>query len=551
MSTGSGKVMELVESLLAGDIVIPSIQRGYVWKPSQIPDFLDSIYKDYPIGSVLMWQTQSEPPLKMESVMIQGNSSSKPLVLLDGQQRITSLAWATKPHLRKDGKVLDIRFDLESRKFVNASTKDKKNQNLVKFVNIVKAEPDHTALLAEAGFTTSHPFYAMYLQLLSQMHAKFHNYSVPVMTFSTDDYEIVADVFTRVNQGGVSLTKGDLINSAIAERWGTGILQIEEFRKSLRKANFDLGSETPFRFMSLIAGKGGKYVRLIDKDMDQDKLKLAWDKTETYLKKSIDFLRGECRIPNSQMLKSINVVIVPAFIYLKLQQAGLNMNDTQVEALKKWAYTAIAFGYYSSSIDGKLEADIKAINENDIDQALEILRKRALGNFPVDGIISPSAVLEKKSSSGLFNLLYFDAIGRGAKDWKHAVAIDKNAITAEFKVEYHHVFPKAAMKKIGVASAKWDSISNLAFISAEVNKEISDKLPMQYVPEIGIATQRFVEQLIPEDLESWKPENFEDFLRIRSESQAHAINALLGLEGNIASDVENDYETEESGIVSE
>jgi hypothetical protein len=534
--------MELVESLLAGEIVIPSIQRGYVWKPSQIPDFLDSIYKDYPIGSALMWQTQSEPPLKMESVMIQGTSSSKPLVLLDGQQRITSLAWATNPHLRKDGKSLDIRFDLETRKFLIASKKDNKNQNLIRFMHIVKKDSNPTELLNEAGFPSTHPFYAMYLQVLTQMHAKFHNYSIPVMTFNTDDYEIVADVFTRVNQGGVSLTKGDLINSVIAARWGTGLLQIDKCRKALQAANFDLGSETPFRLMSLIAGKGGKYIKLIDKDMNQDALKLAWEKTEVLLNKSIDFLRGECRIPNAQMLKSINVVIVPAYFYFKMQKDGLNFNDAQVLALKKWVYTAIAFGYYSSSIDGKLEADIKTINENEIDAALESLRRRALGNFQLDGRISVASVLEKKSSSGLFNLLYFDAISRGAKDWKHAVAIDKNALAPEFKVEHHHVFPKAAMKKIGVPSSKWDSIANLAFISAEVNKEISDTLPIEYVPKIGIAKSRFEEQLIPLDEKFWAAERFDEFLRLRAEMQATAVNSILGLEGNKLMDLEETSE---------
>jgi hypothetical protein len=98
------------------------------------------------------------------------------------------------------------------------------------------------------------------------------------------------------------------------------------------------------------------------------------------------------------------------------------------------------------------------------------------------------------------------------------------------------------MKKIGVPSSKWDSIANLAFISAEVNKEISDTLPIEYVPKIGIAKSRFEEQLIPLDEKFWAAERFDEFLRLRAEMQATAVNSILGLEGNKLMDLEETSE---------
>ena len=556
MGAGNAKVMEFVEKLISGELIIPSIQRSYVWKKKQVPEFLDSIYKGYPIGSILIWETTKEPPLQLVQVIKQANKIAGASVLLDGQQRITSLTWVLNPKLKVDGDFIDTRFDLQKEVFMNPTKKEASLTHLIPVRDIITSKPNHLKLLEDAGYKTDHPLFANYLQTLTNINSAFQTFQVPVMSFSTDDYSVVADVFTRVNKGGIKLTNGDLINSAIAARWKTGLSQIADYKKKLAAHQYDLGAETPLRLMSLIAGKGGKYIKLIEKDMDRAKLEESWKATEQALDKAINFLKNECKIPNAKLLKSLNIVVMPGFIFHTLQKKNQNLTGTQANLLKQWVYSVMAFSSYSSSIDGNLEAESKFIRENDLDAALVFLRKRAFGAFPIDGSLSVKALEDKGTNSGFFNLLFISALSRNAKDWKDSISLSTDVINPKFKIEYHHFFPQANMRKRKVKKEHYNSISNFAFISAEVNKIISDRSPDEYIGDsnLQITSQRLEEQLLPTSEELWKPDNFMDFLAERAKLQVKELNMMLGLDvtsQQLIEFVEEDLEDEEDILASD
>ena len=71
----------------AKDIAIPEIQRPFVWKNSQVRDLIDSLYKGYPTGYIILWKN---PNVKLKD----GTISFGKKVIIDGQQRITALMTA-------------------------------------------------------------------------------------------------------------------------------------------------------------------------------------------------------------------------------------------------------------------------------------------------------------------------------------------------------------------------------------------------------------------------------------------------------------------------
>lgn len=81
----------LIESLLtwvkSGEIAIPEIQRPFVWDAAQVRDLLDSLYKGYPVGYIIVWKN---PNVKLKD----GSFSQGKKVLIDGQQRVTALSAA-------------------------------------------------------------------------------------------------------------------------------------------------------------------------------------------------------------------------------------------------------------------------------------------------------------------------------------------------------------------------------------------------------------------------------------------------------------------------
>jgi hypothetical protein len=528
VGVGNKNIGELIGQLLDGQIVIPSIQRDYVWRENQIPSLLESIYRDYPIGSILIWQTSKAIPLKLAALIQQKTQPHIPMVLLDGQQRLTSLAWVWKPETRLNGKRIDTRFDVTKESFKNPNSVESKNPLLIPVRELFGRDPNIVKILEKAEINSSHSLFGVYFQRLTKLNNALNNYQMPVMTFASDDYEEVSDVFARVNQGGRRLSKGDLINSAIAARWPEGLEEIGKFTKKLKTSNFDLGSETPLRLMSLMAGKGGKYVKLLDKDMQAESLAHAWKETEKALELGVDFLTTECRITSSSLLTSLNLVIVPGFLLHQLGANKLSATKEQLKELTQWVYSVMAFSSYSSSVDSSLENEIRFIKEKSTDEALTLLRKRAFGTFSLEGSISPRDLEGKKSASGLFNLLFLHALQSKAVDWSTGMKIHLTPMTTGFKIEYHHFFPRAQMK--GRASSElWNSLANLTFITAKTNKLISDRLPEEYVDSIGVTPDHFEQQLLPPNKELLKVSNFEEFLKERRLLQAQALNGLLGL----------------------
>ena len=128
MANTDEEISRLVDKLLEGEIVLPDIQRDYVWSGSQIPKFSDSLKNGWPIGSLLLWETALEVPTKPAAVIQRQNPPTRPSVLLDGQQRLTTLARIFRPDATPKGeRILDVRYNPLLREFRNANAVERRN----------------------------------------------------------------------------------------------------------------------------------------------------------------------------------------------------------------------------------------------------------------------------------------------------------------------------------------------------------------------------------------------------------------------------------------
>ncbi len=87
-------IKQLISDLERGRIRIPSFQRGFVWNSEQVAYFIDSIYKGFPFGSILLWRTRSELRIErnLGAYELPKNDPEYPIdYVLDGQQRTTSI----------------------------------------------------------------------------------------------------------------------------------------------------------------------------------------------------------------------------------------------------------------------------------------------------------------------------------------------------------------------------------------------------------------------------------------------------------------------------
>ncbi|WYB32974.1 DUF262 domain-containing protein [Streptomyces sp. SM1P] len=313
MGLANQKIASQIEDLLQGKVVIPSIQRDFVWMRPDVRDLFDSLYRGYPVGALLLWKTNLTVPFKTAAVVQADKSAHQPLYLLDGQQRLTSLAWVYRPESKADGRLIDLRFDVRTEEFVNPSAIQSKDPLLFRVSTLLQENVQYHEVLKEAGIDYSAPQFGAWMQRLQKVY-DIRKQEIAVITYESDDYEEVAELFARLNKGGRRLSKGDLVYSAIAARWSDGLDTMDAFHQELQDSNFALNREAVLRLTSLLAGTGAHHIKLIGADMDEAALKDAWHATERALRFAIDFLKGECAIPRSEVLSSPNVTIVPALL---------------------------------------------------------------------------------------------------------------------------------------------------------------------------------------------------------------------------------------------
>src|SRR5437660_4990802 len=116
MAKAEASVEELVGMIERGELRLPEMQRRYVWRSSRVRDLLDSLYRSYPSGAILLWETGETVPLQEMAVPQQSNPYQSTQLLLDGQQRLTSLSAVIRGEsvkVRGRKKPIELLFNLD------------------------------------------------------------------------------------------------------------------------------------------------------------------------------------------------------------------------------------------------------------------------------------------------------------------------------------------------------------------------------------------------------------------------------------------------------
>jgi len=103
------RISELMLAIRNMDAVLPEFQREFVWVREQSKQLMVSLYKDYPTGSLLFWKTKTPPEIKNNAVDTDKIGTAN--VILDGQQRLTTLYLLTQDEIPPYYTEVDIKYD--------------------------------------------------------------------------------------------------------------------------------------------------------------------------------------------------------------------------------------------------------------------------------------------------------------------------------------------------------------------------------------------------------------------------------------------------------
>lgn len=563
MAKAEATVEELVGMVERGELRLPEMQRQYVWRSPRVRDLMDSLYRGYPSGAILLWETDEAVPLQDMAVSQSANPYATTRLLLDGQQRLTSLSAVIRGEpVKVRGRVrpIELLFNLEHPErqeivtevdedaeddapetdeadstedelqkrfermtFVVSTNKLAALPQWVKVSEVFKSESD-TVFLKRAGVSNfDDPRYEKYTQRLAQLRRiRKYVYRMDVLERSLT-YEEVTEIFVRVNSLGAKLRSSDLALAQITARWRHSLEIFQEFQRECAKLGFDL--DLGIHLKTLIAFATGQSRFLTAGRLSLDVLQTGWKEATEGMRFAINFLKSNVGIDSPALLSSPFLMIVVAYFG---HAKGYALSPEESDRLRQWALLANAKGRFSrGSSETILDQDLATIDKVGSADALIDRVRLQFGRLTV----TAEDLEGRDQRSSLFKTMFLTFRALGAKDWTSNLLISLDHSGAQHRLQFHHFFPKAVLTKHGFSSREADDVANLTFIGGRTNRKISDKPPSVYLADY-LAKQGpdlLSLQGIPAEPQLLEVESYREFLDARRSLLAAAINAFLGV----------------------
>lgn len=560
MAKAEASVEELVGMIERGELRLPEMQRRYVWRSTRVRDLLDSLYRGYPSGAILLWETDETVPLQEFAVTQQANPYQSTRLLLDGQQRLTSLAAVIqgKPvSVRGRKRPIELLFNLEhpdelaivtevnedadedlvedetdssedelqrrfdKMTFVISTRKLEQQPHWVKVTEVFQTDSD-AVFLKRAGVSGfDDPRYERFSQRLARLRSiRKYVYRMDVLERRLS-YDEVTEIFVRVNSLGAKLRSSDLALAQITAKWHNSLKIFQAFQQQCAKTGFDL--DLGLFLKNLIVFATGQSRFLTVGNLSVATLQSAWQESCRGMEFALNFLKSNVLIDSPALLSSPFILISIAY---HAHKRDYQLSPEESDRLRYWVLVANAKGRYSrGSSETILDQDLTTIKQGG--GAQELIERLRLQVGRLD--ISPQELEGRNQRSALFKTMFLSFRADGARDWRSNLAIALDHSGTEHRLQFHHIFPKAILKPLYTAREA-DDIANLCFISGKTNRQISDKSPAEYFPGLLQKAGQvvFAAQQIPMDESLLQAESYKAFLDRRRELVARRLNAFLG-----------------------
>lgn len=333
MAKAEATVEELVGMIERGELRLPEMQRQYVWRSTRVRDLLDSLYRGYPSGAILIWETDEVVPIREFALSQQASGSTSTRLLLDGQQRLTSLSAVIRGEpvtVRGRRKPIELLFNLEHPEglavvtevnedgdddededeliddeadssqdelqkrfdrmtFVVATRKLEQQSHWVGVSDVFKTD-ENAPFLERAGVErVSDPRYKMYCQRLARLRGiRKDVYRMDILE-RTLSYDEVTEIFVRVNSLGAKLRSSDLALAQITAKWRGALKTFQIFQEQCAKVGFDL--DLGLHLKNLIAFATGQSRFLTVGGLPVETIKQAWKDCVPGMEFALNFLR--------------------------------------------------------------------------------------------------------------------------------------------------------------------------------------------------------------------------------------------------------------------
>jgi hypothetical protein len=519
-------LVTLIHDISRGTIGLPELQRPFVWPNAKIRDLFDSLYRGYPCGFLLLWETGAG----LKGIGTNSKDEAPSLAIVDGQQRLTSLyaVMTGAQVIRSDysREYIRIAFDPLAERFEVANAASAQDRAFISDIasvwkpdaNVFKVASDYLAELGSVRRLTTEEINRIQTSIGRLGTLAQYPFNALVLT---DDANVdtVAEVFVRINGQGAKLNQADFILTLMSVFWEEGRKNLEAFAHASAgppdgkpsPKNYYI-EPTPDQMLRVMVGLGLKRGKLeavyaalrgrvpttgaIDparREAGFAKLKAAHDSTLNinrwhYFLGALPLAGYRSR----RMITSEMTVLYAYTIYLIGVEEICIPLGTMRQAIAEFFFMAAMTSRYTLSGETRFEADLAALaNPSGPDDFLMRLRRlsdlRLTDDFwsitlpewlATSGAKTPSRMAYQAALVVLDAQVLFSPI-------KVTTALDPAISGTKSIAEEHHLFPRAHLASLGLTERKHvNQIANFALLEWPDNLKVGGAAPSVYAPSL-------------------------------------------------------------------
>ncbi|HAL94030.1 MAG: DUF262 domain-containing protein [Pelolinea sp.] len=514
----------------SGEITIPEIQRPFVWEATKVRNFLDSLYKGYPVGYLILWRN---PTIRSKD----GTLAAGKRIMIDGQQRITALMASLlgREVLTKDYEITRIRIAFNPLEELFEVSNPAIQKNPVWIPDVAKLfEPDASLIDIVAQYLSNNPDVdRKEIEKKIEKLQKIINNQVGIIELAEDlDIDTVTEIFIRVNSAGTELSQADFAMSKIAanEKYGGNLLRkaidyfchlavAPDFYKSIEKNDIDFvrsefypkmvwlkdvkddlydpsytdmlrvaftsefGRGKLQDLVALLSGRNFETKQYEEEIAEQSFSTLKNGILHFMNKTNFDcvtmILRSAGFITN-RLIGGKNTVNFAYILYLRAKKEGIKAAEIE-RVIRRWFVMSMLTGRYSGNPETVFDFDIRQIESHGVVPYVNTVIETTLNDSFWSALLPQQ--METSSAISPYFLVYQAA---------QVKMKDKGFLSRDIEVssllinhsDVHHLFPRNYLKKKGLERGQYNQIANYAIAQSEINISIGDKPPKQYFAEL-------------------------------------------------------------------
>ena len=401
----------LVERVAAGKIRVPRFQRAFVWKQPDLSALLDSVLRGFPIGSILVWETDKdmESTPRIGPVEISPRPDGTVGYILDGQQRVSTLAGTLRLTDGMDSLVDQIEwrvyYDLDEHAFIDhrRAAKDsavRRRRAGAARPSIDDRQPAQApdprcfpvcSLLNTAGFfeacrriqaQVDDEHRQRWLDEADRLASAFRDYQLPLISIREADLESAVTVFARLNRTGRKMAEDELV-SALTYQEGEFHLtsMLDEFKAELKKKGFG-NLDRVFLLRSVLAALeldiyAKDWADLMVKPAVRERLPEGFNAATRGIRLALEMLQGLGVTSDRLLPYGLQLVLLGEFYRICPQPAA-----GTVELLRRWFWVTSFTGWFGG------------VNTAQAKRALDEIRNLAKGKSETLNVVDPDAPAE-------------------------------------------------------------------------------------------------------------------------------------------------------------